>query len=57
MYTRVGGVTVTAGVAGVGLAKTGFSSLAFALLAFVLIVGGLLLMRTAALRRSVTIGE
>jgi hypothetical protein len=40
-----------AGATGAGLARTGFSALALALLAVCLLVGGLLLLRTAAVRR------
>jgi len=52
MYTRVGGVTFVAGTTGAGLARTGFSAFALALLAVCLLVGGLLLLRTAAVRRA-----
>ena len=52
MYQRVGGTTFVAGATGAGLAKTGFSALALAVLAVALLVGGLVLLRVAALRRT-----
>ena len=51
MYQRVGGTTFVAGATGAGLAKTGFSALALAVLAVALLVGGLVLLRVAAIRR------
>jgi hypothetical protein len=57
MYTRVGGVTFVAGATGAGLARTGFSVLVYALLAVLLLVGGLLLLRMAAVRRSAEAGD
>lgn len=57
MYTRVGGTTFVAGATGAGLAKTGFTALGLALLAVLLLVGGLLLLRTAAVRRRASTGE
>jgi hypothetical protein len=57
MYTRVGGTTFVAGATGAGLARTGFSALALALLAVFLLVGGLLLLRTAAVRRKASTGQ
>ena len=46
-----------AGATGAGLAKTGFSALVLAVLAVALLVGGLLLLRIAALRHRATAGE
>jgi len=57
MYTRVGGATFVAGATGAGLAKTGFTAAALALLAVGLLVGGLLLLRTAAVRRQSPAGD
>ena len=57
MYTRVGGTTFVAGATGAGLAKTGFSALALAVLAVCLLVGGLLLLRVAAVRRRSPVDE
>ena len=57
MYTRVGGTTFVAGATGAGLAKTGFSALVLALLAVFLLVGGLLVLRLAAVRRRAAAGE
>jgi len=51
MYTRVGGATFVAGATGAGLAKTGFTALVLVLLAVGLLLGGLLLLRVAAVRR------
>jgi len=53
MYTRVGGTTLVAGATGAGLAKTGFSALLLTVFAIVVFVGGLLLLRIAAVRRRV----
>lgn len=57
MYTRVGGTTFVAGATGAGLAKTGVSAALLALLAVGLLVGGLLLLRVAALRRRTPANE
>ena len=57
MYTRVGGVTFVAGATGAGLARTGFTVVVYALLAILFLVGGLLLLRMAAVRRHAASGE
>ena len=51
MYTRVFPPAVMGGAAGVGLAKTGFSTLVYMSVALVLFIGGLLLLRIAAVKR------
>jgi hypothetical protein len=57
MYTRVGGVSFVAGATGAGLARTGFSALVLAVLAVLLLVGGLILLRMAAVRRHAPVGD
>ena len=57
MYTRVGGTTFVAGATGAGLAKTGFSALVVALLAVCFLLGGMVLLRVAALRRRSAVDE
>ncbi len=51
MYTRVFPPAVMGGATGVGLAKTGFSTLVYMAVAIVLFIGGLLLLRIAAVKR------
>jgi len=57
MYTRVGGVTFVGTATGAGLAKTGFSAMLLALLAIGALLGGLLLLRMAAVRRNADLGD
>lgn len=53
--TGYGGVGIVGGGIG-GLAVTGFNSLALSLLAVVLVLGGLLLVRLATVKRRATCG-
>lgn len=57
MYTRVGGVTFVAGATGAGLAKTGFNTFLLAIVAIGLLLGGLVLLRVAAVRRGAAASE
>ncbi len=57
MYSKVTPPIVLGGSGATVLAKTGFSSLAYALVALALIVGGLVLLRVAMMRRAGVAGQ